>query len=203
MKTDRRSNPFRFALALAAMILGVSGCGYHFGASGTNLPVTAKTIYVKQFENHTPVTGLNDQFMRYLDDEIASHKRLMLVDNAHDADLVLAGSLIGSLQIPSAFNSVLEPTIYGEALVVRAALRDNHTGKILWSTGALTDTEHYPVVAQSVVTTTPTFLQQNLRARDIMALPDIQLARTQEHAAREQMMTNLAQHLYDAMASGF
>jgi Lipopolysaccharide-assembly len=185
------------------MLLMASGCGYRFGASGTNLPATAKTIYVRPFGNNTAITGLNDIFMRYLKDEIAQHKRLELVQNARDADLVLSGSLITTIVDPTAFNPVNEPTIYNKALVVRAALRDTRTNKVIWSTAGLSDTESFPVVAQSVVTTTPAFLEQNLRSKDIAAMTDIQVAQTQDDASRNLMMTNLVKLLYDSMASGF
>ena len=91
--------------ALAAMLL-VGGCGYHFGASGTNLPASAQTIYVKRFDNRTRKTGVNDEFMVYLKDEIASHKRLTLVDSPSDADLELTGTVIQNLAVPNAFNLV-------------------------------------------------------------------------------------------------
>jgi hypothetical protein len=199
----RRLNLLRGELVLLAALSVACGCGYRFGASGTNLPATAKTIYVKRFGNNTPITGLNDIFMRYLDDEIASHKRLELVQSPSDADLVLTGSLIGTLTIPTAFNPVMEPTIYSQSLVVRATLRDTRTNKTIWSVAGLSDSERSPVVAQSVVTTMPTFLQQNVRAKDIASMTDIQVAQTQEDATRDLMMTNLVKRLYDSMASGF
>lgn len=181
----------------------LAGCGYHFGASGTNLPVSARTIYVQPFANHTRITSINDQFLRYVKDEIASHKRLELVDSANDADLVLSGSITNSFEIPAAFNSVMEPTMYGETIAISASLRDTHTNKVIWAAERMGDTERYPVVSQSVVTTTPTFLQRNLRAPDISQMTDIQVAATQERSARDQMMTSLARHMYDAMATGF
>jgi lipopolysaccharide assembly LptE-like protein len=190
-------------LAMLALGWALAGCGYQFGASGTNLPPAAKTICVEPFSNQTRLTGINDQFMRYLKDEIASHKRLTLVDKPGDADLDLSGALIGSVNVPTSFNSVIEPTMYGQTLVVRAVLRDTHTNKVIWSTKGLTDTEHYPIVSQSVVSTTPTFLQQNLRANDIAKMTDIQVAQTQARTSRNQMMANLAKHMYDSMATGF
>lgn len=78
-------------LTLAAILL--AGCGYHFAGSGSNLPRDAKTIYVSKFTNHTRMTGVNDEFMHYLDDEIASRKRLTLVDNPRDADLSYRATL--------------------------------------------------------------------------------------------------------------
>jgi hypothetical protein len=190
-------------LAILAAMLLASGCGYHFGASGTNLPPSAQTIYIARFNNHTRQTGLNDEFMVYLKDEIASHKRLIIVDSPADADLELSGQVTQTLAIPNAFNSVIEPTQYGETLVVRAWLRDRRVGKLLWSTNGMSDTENYGTVSQNVVNTTPTFLQQNLRSADIARMSDMQTAETQERGSRTLVMTNLAARMYDSMASGF
>jgi hypothetical protein len=192
----------RGGLILAAVLM-VSGCGYHFGASGTNLPASAQTIYISNFVNHTRQTGLNDEFMVYLKDEVASHKRLTIVDSASQADLDLSGQITQSLALPNAFNSVIEPTQYAETLVVRAWLRDRRTNKLLWSTNGLAGTENYGTVSQNVVNTTPTFLQQNLRSQDIARMSDIQTSETQERSARTQMMAGLAAHMYDSMATGF
>jgi len=192
----------RRLLILAAILL-TSGCGYHFGASGTNLPASAQTIYIARFTNNTRQTGLNDEFMVYLKDEAASHKRLTIVESPSDADLELTGQVTQSLAIPNAFNSVLEPTQYAGTLVVRAWLRDHHSNKVLWSTNGMTSTENYATVSQNVVNTTPTFLQQNLRSADIARMSDIQTAQTQERGSRTQMMAGLAAHMYDSMATGF
>ncbi len=191
----------RLLVMLAATLLA-SGCGYHFGASGTNLPASAQTIYVARFVNHTRQTGINDEFMVFLKDEIDSHKRLTIVDSPQDADLELSGEIKQSFSTPNAFNSVLEPTQYGEAMIIRAWLRDRRSGKLLWSSG-MTNTQNYATVSQNVLSTTPTFLQQNLRSNDIARMSDMQTAQTQERGSRSQMMAGLASHMYDSMATGF
>jgi hypothetical protein len=197
----RLTRPAACLFALAAILL--AGCGYHFAGEGSNLPRDAKTIYVSKFTNHTRVTGVNDEFMQYLDDEIASRKRLTLVDNPHDADLELSGDVAMNLSIPNAFNSVNEPTQYAETIIVHAALRDTRTNRIIWTVHQIGDTETAAVVSQTVVQTTPTFLQQNLRASNISAMSDIQVAQTQQRYASNLAMANLAKHMYDSMASGF
>ena len=120
-----------------------------------------------------------------------------------NADLELTGTVLQTLSVPNAFNSVLEPTQYGETMVVRAWLRDRRTGKLLWSVNQMSDTENYATVSQNVLNTTPTFLQQNLRTADIARMSDIQTAETQERGSRTQMMAGLAAHMYDSMATGF
>src|SRR5215472_9030140 len=111
---QRRSSVAQVFLAVVGAI-GLLGCGYHFGASGSNLPSGAETIYVARFTNRTRQTGLNDVFMRYLDDEIAMHRRLRLVDSPAEADLELTGEILAVTPLPSSFNSVLEPTIYNRS----------------------------------------------------------------------------------------
>src|SRR5258708_13947161 len=53
-------------LASLAMIAMLSGCGYHFAASGDALPSSAETIYVQKFINNTRPPRINDDFMRYV-----------------------------------------------------------------------------------------------------------------------------------------
>ncbi len=185
------------------MLLFASSCGYQFAASGTNLPDDAKTIYVKNFDNQTRYTGANDEFMRHLKNEIAMHQRLVLADDPTRADLQLSGAITYFETTPTAFNSVLEPTIYHQNMTVYATLTDLRSKKIIWSTHGLSNVQNTPVVSQAVVPTSPTFLQQNLRSPDIGRLPDLQVAQTQTQAGRNNMMTQIAQSLYASMASGF
>ena len=183
--------------------LCISGCGYHFAASGDALPQGARTIYVARFGNTTRVTGINDEFMRYIKDEIELHHRLKLVDSPDAADLELAGFVKLVTQAPIGFNAVYEPTTYRNSVRITAVLKDLHTKKTIWSSGSVGAGQHIPVVATSIVTTTPTFLQGNLRSGDISQMSDIQVAQSETATARDVMMQRLAQSLYTEMAEGF
>jgi hypothetical protein len=193
----------RRLIVIAPIAAVAAGCGYHFAAEGSGLPPAAKSIYVARFTNRSRYTGINDEFMRYLDDEIAQRKRLALVDNAADADLVLTGEIVFVDQAPLSFNTASEPTVYSQAVSADATLIDAHTHKVIWSTRGVSSTEQAPVVNQSVVTTSPIFLQQNMRSQDIAKLTDIQVAQTQNSASREQLMQTLATNLYASMSEGF
>jgi lipopolysaccharide assembly LptE-like protein len=190
-------------LAWLAIVAALSGCGYHFAGSGDALPPSAQTIYVEQFSNRTRATGLNDEFMRYVKDEIAMHKRLKVVDSPSDADLELSGEIMYTASSPVNFNSVLEPTIYNQSMQVTAALKDTKSNKTIWSTRNVGNTQHTPVVAQTVITTTPTYLQQNLRTGDIANMTDIQVAQSMTVASKDTMMQTVAKNLYSEMAEGF
>lgn len=180
-----------------------SGCGYHFAASGDALPANAQTIYVERFSNDTRVTGINDELMRYIKDEIDMHRRLKVVDSPAAADLELSGDVRFVNLVPTNFNSALEPTQYNQTMVLSAMLKDMHEKKTIWVTHNVSAGEHAPIVPQTTVTTTPTFLRQNLRGEDIANMTDIQTAQSEMSASSDVMMKRLAQNLYAQMAEGF
>jgi len=197
----RPSSLLGIASIVAALFF--SGCGYHFAASGDALPSDAHTIYVSRFSNETRVTGVNDELMRYIKDEIDLHHRLKIVDSPDAADLELSGAVRFVNQTPTNFNSALEPTQYTQSVVVSAMLKDMHTKKTIWTTSNVSANEHAPVVPQTTVVTTPSFLQQNLRSADIANMTDIQTAQSETSAARDLMFQLVAQNLYAEMAEGF
>ncbi len=53
------------------------------------------------------------------------------------------------------------------------------------------------------MTTTPTFLQQNLRSGDISQMPDLQIEQSETAVGRDLMMQKFAKSLYVEMAEGF
>jgi hypothetical protein len=187
-------------LALAAAI---TGCGYHFGAEGSGLPPLAKTIYVERFSNRSRYNGLDDQFDRYLKDEIAQHKRLQLVDDPGQADLVLSGEFFYITTLAVATNGVSEPIENTQTFNANAQLVDRHTKQVVWSSTGLSATDTYATVASAAITTSPEFLQQNLRAQDIANMPDIQVNKTQADFSQQQNLQNLAQSVYVSMSEGF
>ena len=203
MRKLRYPRPSRLLGFAIVAVLCISGCGYHFAASGDALPPSAQTIYVVRFGNFTRLTGINDELMRYIKDEITMHHRLTLVDSPDQADLQLSGVVRLAIQAPINFNTAYEPTTYRNSVTVSAVLKDLHTKKIIWSTSRVGAGQHVPVVATNVVTTTPSFLQQNLRSGDISQMTDIQVAQTQTAAGRDLMMQRFAKSLYVEMAEGF
>jgi hypothetical protein len=190
-------------LGFVIIIVVIAGCGYHFAAEGSSLPPQAKTIYVEKFTNRSRYTGIDDQFIRCIKDEIAQHKRLALVDDRSEADLVLSGELIYIRTTAVATNAVSEPIEYTQTLGANAQLTDQHTKQVIWRSTGLYANDTYAMVSTAVVTTSPEFLQQNLRSQDIANLPDIQLAKSQSDFSQQQNLESLAQSVYVSMSEGF
>jgi hypothetical protein len=187
-----------FCLAAAAVAL--DGCALHFADNGSALPSSAKTVYVARFENLTYVSGINDQFMRYMKDAIASRGRLAVVDDPAQADLLLTGKIIYAGTGPGSLNGVSEPLSYGNTIVVAATLSDRRTKAVIWRTNGISATSQASVVAQAIVPTTPQFLKQNLRGPQLLQMSDMQVAATQEAAAKGNMMQQIASELYTDMS---
>jgi hypothetical protein len=201
----RRQSHLRVAAVAILLFRGIvaTGCALHFVDNGGNLPATAKTIYVANFENMTRVQGINDQFMRYVIDTISSRGRLTVVNDPAAADLLLGGQIQYAASAPTTFNAVDEPLQYANALTIGATLTDRRSNKVLWHSNGITGSAVAPVVAQGLVPTTPQFLRQNLRGPDLLRMTDIQVAETQNLAANDQMMQQAASELYADMMWGF
>ena len=204
-RTLRRTAPDWLILPLGfiALVATIAGCGYHFGAEGSGLPPQAKTIYVQKFTNRSRYTAVEDQFDRYMKDQIAQRKRLELVDDPAQADLVLSGELLYIKKLAVATNSVSEPIEYTQTLSANAQLTNQHTKQVIWRSTGLFASDTYAMVSTAVVTTSPEFLQQNLRSQDIANLPDVQLAKTQSDFSQQQNLESLAQSVYVSMSEGF
>lgn len=85
---------------------------------------------------------------------------------------------------------------------VEAKLVSNDSGKILWSSNSISSSVSVPVVSQAIVPTTPQFLRQNLRGSDLVNMPDLQVAATQQSVAGQQLMSQAANELYTDMVWG-
>ncbi|MGH7907303.1 MAG: LPS assembly lipoprotein LptE [Candidatus Binataceae bacterium] len=207
MTQSRLGSAARLLLAGFAAI-AMAGCGYHFAAAGNGLPSAAKTIYVARFSNHAHLAGfdtsaVNEEFTQDLQREISNHKRLDVVDQEPGADLTLSGDVGMVNTIPTAYNAVSEPTQYAEMIAISAELRDNRSGKIIWRARRFTGYNQFATVSQAVITTSPTFLQGNLRAPNIAQMPDLQVAATQQNLTQTQTLQTLAQQLYVSISEGF
>jgi hypothetical protein len=201
-----RNSPVGFVFALSLLLAlfaaaSIQSCSFRFAANGT-LPDSAKTIYIDNFANATRVPGVNDKYMIALKQEISSHHRLVIIDDRTGADLVLSGRVLYFGMSARTSNSVAEPLDYADTMSVEAKLVSNDSGKILWSSNSISSSTTAPIVSQAIIATTPQFLRQNLRGGDLVNMPDLQVAATQQATARQQLMSQAASELYTDMVWG-
>ena len=116
---------------------------------------------------------------------------------------MLSGELLYITTLAVATNAVDEPIEYTQTISANAQLTDQHTKEVIWRSTGMSANDTYAMVSTAVITTSPEFLQQNLRSQDIANLPDMQLAKTQSDFSQQQNLQSLAQSVYVSMSEGF
>lgn len=78
------------ALAGLVLILTAAGCGY-YSFTGASIPSHLNTVAIPLVENTSasPITGLDDQLTRLLQDRFVGQTRLSLATSEEEADAVL------------------------------------------------------------------------------------------------------------------
>ena len=189
-------------LAMAALLGSLSACGYHFAGTGNRLPADIHTISFGTLQNATREVGINKQLREALEDEIASHRRLQIVD-AGMGDAVLSGIVRDYNSRPVAFSANDEALQYQAAISVDLELRRRNDGKLLWKTVGQRETQDYSAVPGTVVTSSSQFQQSTVNAKNIPQFTDIQLSESQRRQANEVLIETLARDIYNQMMEDF
>lgn len=141
--------PFTVSLGVF-LLVALAACGYQFKDRGLSAPEGVQTIAVPILENRTSETGLETVLTNDLAYEFTRSKVLRLVDKAQ-ADAVLRGIIRSIDDTNIAYNAN-----YGSAerrvtmgLSFTLVRRD---GRVLWSSAAISDQEHYRVVESKQIT---------------------------------------------------
>ena len=89
-------------------VLSLPSCGYHF--QNTHNPLAEKEgihkVFISPIKNSTFQVALEDVIYHHLIKTLAVHRRVRLVESAHDADAVLSGVVSVASSNPSKTTSV-------------------------------------------------------------------------------------------------
>jgi outer membrane lipopolysaccharide assembly protein LptE/RlpB len=95
-----------FVAVLSALLLFVSGCGYHTVGSAAHLPSTVNTLAIPVFQNTTQSYHLEVDFTQAVVKEFSSRTPYHLTSkNDGDADATLDGTITSYQVIPLTYNS--------------------------------------------------------------------------------------------------
>jgi len=135
-------------LALVALLLvaagSLAGCGYALVGTSTNLPPEVQKIYLSPLENATRRSEVEQILTRSLSEELLSRKRFTVVNDAHQADAVLSGRVIGFDTSPLTFDQEGRATQYQITILVSMLFKDK-ADKVLWQNDRYVYKESYPV----------------------------------------------------------
>lgn len=120
-------------LLLAALLLSVTGCGYHVGGKADLLPPDVKTIAIPAWSNNTMRYRLSDRLPEALTREFISRTRYQIVSDEAQADAVLTGSVLNIFVGDTVFDPNSGRAAGARLFVqMRVALRDRRTNAVLY-----------------------------------------------------------------------
>ena len=150
------------ALAVAASLFSLNGCGYHTVGAAAHLPSDVRTLAVPVFATRTEAYHTEAVMTNAVIREFASRTRLRVTPDASgDADATLHGTILKEATTPLTYNaSTQESSSFLLTLVVSVTL-NGRDGRVLY------ENKNY-VFRQQYQSTTdlPTFLQENPAAME-------------------------------------
>jgi outer membrane lipopolysaccharide assembly protein LptE/RlpB len=142
-------HPLTRALALGALLLALSGCGYALVGRGSNIPPEIKSVYLKPLENRTQRSQVEQFLTRSIADELVKRQRFAVVGSAAGADAEISGAVVGYGATPVTFDAQGRATQYEISITAQLAFKKTGSDKPLWSNDRYNFKETYPIDASS------------------------------------------------------
>ncbi|HEY1985271.1 MAG TPA: LptE family protein [Terracidiphilus sp.] len=149
-------------VVLTAVLLGLSGCGYHTLGAATHLPPTLHTLSVPVFATRTEAYHTEAIMTNAVIREFADRTRLRVSpDSGANADAVLHGTILTQTVSPLTYNTSTQQSSSFLITIVVSVTLTSHTGKVLYENKNYTFRQQY----QST-TNLSTFFDESPAAED-------------------------------------
>ena len=137
---------FRTSIALL-LVLEMTSCGYHLVGTTSFLPEDIETLHVEKFVNQTKWVDMDQRLMEALTLEWVRRRRLQLVDNPGQADVVLSGTIQRLAVIPVSYDDQGRANEYQMSLQAMVQLKDVRAeeAEVLWEDKAFSRRTSYAV----------------------------------------------------------
>ena len=132
------------------VLLGLVGCGYHFGPKGSPLWGEVSTVSVPLMMNRTTETGLEHFLTSSVRKELASRGGFDVVASP-SADAVVEGEVLGIRTMPVAYTRDFLAARYRIRIELGIVVK-KRGGKILWEENLALDSNPYIAHADVMVT---------------------------------------------------
>jgi len=140
---DRSWHSVVALLALLALSVLSSSCGYALAGHGSFLPDYIRTIGVPLFTNTTSYFDIGQILTDKVRTEFIGRGHYQIVPEAAGADAVLVGTINGISVVPTAFTSQQQASRYTITVTANIELRDTQKNTVLWSNPSLAVREEY------------------------------------------------------------
>lgn len=196
-----RTHGLVLAVFLLVAAAGLSACGYTF-VTADAVPADVRTLRVDRVDASDGDPLLADALARELRSVVRRGGRFELVD-AGPADAVLSVRVVADRERAVAFDEFDDVLDYQSTLAVDATL-ERPTGEVVWSGERLSSSRGHAAIAEAVVTSSSAFVSgERLRVEDLTAFDNVQLGEERRSIARDRLVADLAQTVYDGMTEGY
>ena len=133
-------------VALLAVALCATGCGYHVAGKSDVMPQTIHTIAITPFANRTIQYKLAQRLPADITREFISRTRYKVVTDPKTADAVLDGAVLNFLSYPIiADQSSGRATVVQCSAYLKITLTERATGKVLFTRPSFEVRERYEI----------------------------------------------------------
>jgi outer membrane lipopolysaccharide assembly protein LptE/RlpB len=129
------------AVTLTALLVG---CGYHFAGSGS-FPAGVSRIFITLLENRSVDTGAESVFTNDLIFEFTRNRPESLAQERSAADGILTGTIV-SIFVENTSRSTVSAGVERRVTGILNLQLESPDGRILWSSGNITENQTYAVV---------------------------------------------------------
>ncbi len=165
-----RTRPHRLsALALAAAVVWLPGCGYSLAGRGSFLPPYIKTIGIPMFVNNTNVFDVEKRITQRVTSEFIGRGKYKVDSSTTGVDAVLLGEISSITLQPAAFAEDRQASRYVLTLTAKIEFKDLKADKVLWSAPAMQFREEYDVANTANAVDPAAFFGENVNALERMA----------------------------------
>ncbi|MGH9659355.1 MAG: LPS assembly lipoprotein LptE [Bryobacteraceae bacterium] len=132
-------------LALAALALLWTSCGYHIAGKADLLPKSVQTIAVPAFANNTTRYKLADRLAAAIVRELISRTRYAVVADPAQADATLNGAVVNYISYPTVFDQSTGRASGVQAHVILSVNLTARDGKALFARPQFEFRERYEI----------------------------------------------------------
>ena len=112
------------ALIALLLVVELTSCGYHLVGTTSFLPEEIETLHVEKFVNQTKWADMDQRLIEALTLEWVRRRRLQLVDNPAQADVVLSGTIQRLAVIPVSYDDQGRANEYQMSIEAMVQLKD-------------------------------------------------------------------------------
>ncbi len=117
----------------AALLVSLTGCGYHTLGAATHLPSTVRTLSVPVFQTRTDAYHTEALMTQAVIHEFAARTRLRVTPSTKDdSDVILHGTILQQQVLPLTFNNAAQQSSSYVITVVASVTLTARDGRVLY-----------------------------------------------------------------------